>query len=222
MGTPTELLDFVAYVLTGEQHQVRILEVPEFTLGKIKYHGPDLIILDTASAGLNSLRICETLRARRAFARIPILLLAAGQNSNPSNSHVGGTLPRPLEPKLLVTRVKELLHAEAKEALRTKICAGSLVIDPSTYTATDNGRPVNLTPLEFRLLYYLASRSNVACRRDELLRAVWDDPRIGWRAVDAAIRHLREKIEDSADEPVRIRSARGNGYFFHLPEPPRS
>jgi DNA-binding response OmpR family regulator len=169
MGTPTELLDFVAYVLTGEQHQVRILEVPEFTLGKIKYHGPDLIILDTASAGLNSLRICETLRARRAFARIPILLLAAGQNSNPSNSHVSGTLQRPLEPKLLVTRVKELLHAEAKEALRTKICSGSLVIAPSTYTATDNGRPFNLTPLEFRLLYHLASRSNVACRRDELL-----------------------------------------------------
>jgi len=115
-----------------------------------------------------------------------------------------------------VARVKALLRrAEpAGETART-IAAGRLEIDPSSYQVTRAGKPVTLSTLEFRLLYYLASRPNKVFTRDQLLDAVWGSDRfVTPRSVDVYVRRLREKIEADPENPAHLKTVRGAGYLF--------
>jgi DNA-binding response OmpR family regulator len=123
---------------------------------------------------------------------------------------------KPFSPRELVARVKALLRrAEpAGETART-IAAGRLEIDPSSYQVTRAGKPVTLSTLEFRLLYYLAARPNKVFTRDQLLDAVWGSDRfVTPRSVDVYVRRLREKIEADPENPAHLKTVRGAGYLF--------
>jgi two-component system phosphate regulon response regulator PhoB len=90
-----------------------------------------------------------------------------------------------------------------------------LKIDPSSYRVARDGKPATLSTLEFRLLYFLATRPNRVFTRDQLLDAVWGTERfVTPRSVDVYIRRLREKVEVDADRPVFLKTVRGAGYMF--------
>jgi two-component system phosphate regulon response regulator PhoB len=92
---------------------------------------------------------------------------------------------------------------------------GKLAIDPASYRVSYSGKAVPLSTLEFRLLYYLASRPNRVFTRDQLLDAVWGTDRfVTPRSVDVYVRRLREKIEPDPDHPRLIKTVRGVGYAF--------
>jgi two-component system phosphate regulon response regulator PhoB len=94
------------------------------------------------------------------------------------------------------------------------------MIDPSSYRVTHDSRPVTLSTLEFRLLYYLATRPNRVFTRDQLLDAVWGTERfVTPRSVDVYIRRLREKVETDADHPAFLKTVRGAGYMFESAAP---
>src|SRR6516225_6280740 len=83
------------------------------------------------------------------------------------------------------------------------------------YRVSQSGRPVVLSTLEFRLLYYLASRPNRVFTRDQLLDAVWGTDRfVTPRSVDVYVRRLREKIEADPENPLHLKTVRGAGYLF--------
>jgi hypothetical protein len=90
-----------------------------------------------------------------------------------------------------------------------------LAIDPASYRVSHAGKPVPLSTLEFRLLYYLASRPNRVFTRDQLLDAVWGTDRfVTPRSVDVYVRRLREKIESDPENPLHLKTVRGAGYLF--------
>src|SRR5208337_1051709 len=92
---------------------------------------------------------------------------------------------------------------------------GKLAIDPASYRVSQSGKPVPLSTLEFRLLYYLASRPNRVFTRDQLLDAVWGTDRfVTPRSVDVYVRRLREKIESDPENPLHLKTVRGAGYLF--------
>jgi len=92
---------------------------------------------------------------------------------------------------------------------------GRLAIDPASYRVSHGGKPVPLSTLEFRLLYYLASRPNRVFTRDQLLDAVWGTDRfVTPRSVDVYVRRLREKIESDPENPLHLKTVRGAGYLF--------
>ena len=92
-----------------------------------------------------------------------------------------------------------------------------LTIDPSSYRVSHDGSPVTLSTLEFRLLYYLATRPNRVFSRDQLLEAVWGAQRyVTPRTVDVHVRRLREHMEDQPEAPVYLTTVRGFGYRFEL------
>jgi two-component system phosphate regulon response regulator PhoB len=94
------------------------------------------------------------------------------------------------------------------------------MIDPSSYRVTHDSKPVTLSTLEFRLLYYLATRPNRVFTRDQLLDAVWGTERfVTPRSVDVYIRRLREKVESDADHPAFLKTVRGAGYMFESAPP---
>ena len=92
---------------------------------------------------------------------------------------------------------------------------GELRIDPSSYRVSRAGKVVPLSTLEFRLLYFLASRPNRVFTRDQLLDAVWGTERfVTPRSVDVYMRRLREKIEAQPESPLHLKTVRGAGYLF--------
>ena len=115
-----------------------------------------------------------------------------------------------------MARVKALLRrSEPTDDVERPIEVGRLLIDPSSYRVTRAGKALPLSTLEFRLVYYLASRPNRVFTRDQLLDAVWGTERfVTPRSVDVYIRRLREKIEIDPESPVHLKTVRGAGYLF--------
>jgi DNA-binding response OmpR family regulator len=214
---PNEVLDLVGHVLQQEGYAVKILDRRECDGNRIKGQGPDLLILNESSPLFDTARIYREVRGQRCFARLPVLVLTAtGADLKLILPHVNGVIGRPLKPKVLVCRVRELLGREPSEDAEKQICVDDLVIDPVMHRATRNGILLPLSALEFRLLFYLASRGNAVCRRDELVQAVWDDPDAMHRSVDVAIRQLRKKIEKNPAKPILIHSVLKQGYTFRI------
>jgi DNA-binding response OmpR family regulator len=123
---------------------------------------------------------------------------------------------KPFSPRELVARVKALLRrTEPIGEVERAIEVGRLLIDPSSYRVMRSGKPLTLSTLEFRLIYYLAARPNRVFTRDQLLDAVWGTDRfVTPRSVDVYIRRLREKIEMDPENPMHLKTVRGAGYLF--------
>ena len=123
---------------------------------------------------------------------------------------------KPFSPRELVARVKALLRrTELPADVPHAVEIGKLTIDPASYRVSHAGKPVVLSTLEFRLLYYLASRPNRVFTRDQLLDAVWGTDRfVTPRSVDVYVRRLREKIESDPENPTHLKTVRGAGYLF--------
>jgi len=123
---------------------------------------------------------------------------------------------KPFSPRELVARIKALLRRTepSGEAEKAVECRG-LHIDPASYRVMRGGKPVALSTLEFRLLYFLARRPDRVFTRDQLLDAVWGTDRfVTPRSVDVYIRRLREKVEADPEKPEYLKTVRGAGYIF--------
>jgi two-component system phosphate regulon response regulator PhoB len=179
-----------------------------------------LLLLDLMLPKLSGLDICREIRKDESLNRLPILMLTA--RGDEADRVVGlemgadDYVTKPFSPRELIARVKALLRrAEpAVDAPRT-IEIGKLSIDPASYRVNYSGKTIPLSTLEFRLLYYLASRPNRVFTRDQLLDAVWGTDRfVTPRSVDVYVRRLREKIEPDPENPLHLKTVRGAGYLF--------
>ncbi|MGH9335457.1 MAG: winged helix-turn-helix domain-containing protein, partial [Vicinamibacteria bacterium] len=126
---------------------------------------------------------------------------------------------KPFSIREMTARVKALLRRSDRdrEKMETEgtLLIGPLNIDPGSYRVQRNGEAIKLTALEFRLLYFLASRPNRIFTRDQLLDAVWGTERfVTPRSVDVYIRRLREKVEADPVHPIFLKTMRGAGYLF--------
>ena len=186
-------------------------------LERFRSEQPDLVLLDLMLPELSGLEVTRQIRAESS---VPIVMLAArdAELDKVVGLEMGADdyVTKPFSPRELVARVKALLRrAEVPDETPRPIEAGKLTIDPASYRVTRAGKPITLSTLEFRLLYYLAARPNRVFTRDQLLDAVWGTERfVTPRSVDVYVRRLREKIEPDPDQPVCLKTVRGAGYLF--------
>jgi DNA-binding response OmpR family regulator len=111
-----------------------------------------------------------------------------------------------------------LRRARPKPAAADRIEVGDLLVDVPSHTAELDGREIQLTSFEFRVLVVLARRAGETVTREELAGAVLPkgdkyDPSVD-RSLDVHVSHLRHKLGDEAREPRRIRTVRGVGYVL--------
>src|SRR6266852_597403 len=172
-----DIVELVRYNLANEGFQVSAAGDGSAGLAAVKKSPPDVLLLDLMLPKLSGLEICKEIRRDAALNRLPILMLTA--RGDEADRVVGlemgadDYVTKPFSPRELVARVKALLRrAEPPDEAARPIEAGRLEIDPSAYRVTRAGKPVTLSTLEFRLLYYLASRPNRVFTRDQLLLAV--------------------------------------------------
>lgn len=215
-----DIVELLRYNLEREGFPVAAARDGLTGLAQLKKSPPALLILDLMLPHLSGLEICKEIRREQTLNRLPILMLTArGEEADRVLGLELGAddyVTKPFSPRELVARVKALLRrAEPSEGPLQILRIGPLVIDPSSYRVTRAGKPVSMSTLEFRLLYYLASRPNKVFTRDQLLDAVWGTERfVTPRTVDVHIRRLREKIEPDPERPIHLKTVRGAGYLF--------
>jgi two-component system alkaline phosphatase synthesis response regulator PhoP len=215
-----DIVELVRYNLANEGFQVMAAFDGGSGLTSLKKSPPDLLLLDLMLPKLSGLDICREVRKDESLNRLPILMLTA--RGDEADRVVGlemgadDYVTKPFSPRELLARVKALLRrAEPPVDAPRTIEVGKLAIDPASYRVSYAGKPVPLSTLEFRLLYYLASRPNRVFTRDQLLDAVWGTDRfVTPRSVDVYVRRLREKIETDPENPLHVKTVRGAGYLF--------
>jgi len=122
----------------------------------------------------------------------------------------------PDSPRELIARVKAILRRYAQSSRNPEVLTiGDVRLDPSSQEVAVRGKPVDLNSLEFRLLYFLASRPRVIFGRDRLVEAGWGlGTFVTARSVDVQIVKLRQKIEIDPANPRYVQTVRGSGYRF--------
>jgi two-component system, OmpR family, alkaline phosphatase synthesis response regulator PhoP len=215
-----DIIELVRYNLANEGFQVSAAHDGATGLARLKKTTPDLLLLDLMLPKLSGLEICREIRRDESLNRLPILMLTArGEEADRVVGLEMGAddyVTKPFSPRELIARVKALLRrTDPSSDVPRPVEIGKLTIDPASYRVSHSGKPVVLSTLEFRLLYYLASRPNRVFTRDQLLDAVWGTDRfVTPRSVDVYVRRLREKIEPDPEKPTHLKTVRGAGYLF--------
>ncbi len=170
----------------------------------------DLIILDNMMPGLNG---SETREEIRYMSDVPIIMLTALDDEDSEiDGLVGGAddyISKTASLQVIKTRIAALLRrkkVDEKELLEDDL----VEIDLNKRTVKANGKNVELSPREYRLLIYLIKNKNISVSRDQILDAVWGFDYDGeWRNVDTHIKRLRKKLGKSSK---KIKTVYGLGY----------
>ncbi len=178
---------------------------------------PDLIVLDLMLPGMNGWEVCKSLRRE---SDVPIIMLTA--RAEEADQVLGLELGaddyviKPFSPRALTARVRAMLRrtqgqVQAPEVIR----AGKLEIDLSAYQATLDGRALQLTPFEFKLLAVFARHPNQTLSREQLLEHLHGVAFPSFdRSIDSHIKNLRRKLEVHPQSPRLIETVYGIGYRF--------
>src|SRR3954466_2520359 len=178
----------------------------------------DVVLLDVAlGAGPTGYDVARMLRSRRDV--VPIIMLTALDSEADAvqglEAGADDYVTKPFGLPELRSRIRAVLRRAQGRVVEGSLAIGSVALDRELRRVEVDGRAVRLTFSEFELLACLMGRPGRAFNRQELLRAIWGDSAYrDPRAIDVHIRHLREKLEDSPEQPSLILTVPGTGYRF--------
>ncbi len=185
---------------------------------------PDLILLDLMLPGMNGFDVCA--KIRESGNSIPIIMLTAREEEEDKvfGLELGADdyITKPFSMRELLARVKANIRrvgmappAGGNSAAPVQ-GRGRVTIDEERATVYKDGVPMDLTQREYDLIRYLAAQPGKVFSREALMEHVWNyEGYVGdVRAVDVAVRRLREKFEDDPANPQFIKTKRGMGYYF--------
>lgn len=173
---------------------------------------PDLILLDVMMPGYDGWTVCREIRRE---STVPIMMLTAkGEEIDQLFAYDLGAdeyITKPFSPKILVAKIKALLRRSQNEQ-ETHEADDGVVIDRDARQVVIDGKNVDLSPTEYKLLNYLMSNTGKALSRRQILNQVWNYDYYGdLRTVDTHINRLRIKL---GDKGRYIRTVRGYGYRY--------
>ena len=200
--------------LAAEGHQVEVVQDGETASCRGREPGWDLIILDVMLPRRDGFDVCRDLR--RAHVRTPIIILTA--KTHEAEKILGLDLgaddyvTKPFSPRELRSRIRAVLRrfkGEEEDVFQF----GDVEVDFARAELRRCGEPVELTPLEFKLLKVFVHNRGRVLSRDQLIQDAWGGQTfVTERAVDGHIVELRRKIEEDPAQPRYLVSVRGLGY----------
>ncbi len=213
----SELSTSLLLYLESEGYEVTLAENGETALEEAtRLPGYDLIVLDAKLPDLSGFEVLR--QARDDGVRTPVLMLTGlGDHEHKVRGFQMGAddyLTKPFETEELVARIDVLLRREAEATEEGGVFrVGGLRVDLDEKEVTRDGRTVDLTDLEYKLLAYLLRRRGRTATREQLLRDVWDlPPEVETRTIDRHVNALRDMMEGEAEEEWPIQSVYGIGY----------
>ncbi len=215
------IIDLLSYNLKRAHYEVLIARDGEEALRLARQERPDLVILDLMLPRLDGLEVCRVLRRERD---VPIIMLTArdAEVDRVVGLELGADdyVVKPFSVRELLARVKNVLRRAAPQpppAGREVIRAGPLTVDPARHEARLGDVLLELTALEFELLYTLARHAGRVLHREQLLEQVWQYEDAGdLRLVDSAVKRLRRKLRQAAPGGGLLVAVRGVGYKLQV------
>lgn len=216
------IADIIEFNLRREKHETKAVYDGITGLEYALSDEYDLLLLDVMLPGMDGFEICRRVREK---SEMPIIMLTAREDEADKvfGLEIGADdyITKPFSMRELIARVqanvRRHIRAERtdREAIKPDLEYGEIAIFFSAHDVQKRGDSIDLTAREFELLKTLASSPERSFSREELLKEVWGyeyygDP----RAVDVAVRRLREKLEDDSAQPKYIMTRRGVGYYF--------
>lgn len=211
------IVNVLAYNLKRAGYQVLVARDGNEALALARQGRPDLVILDLMLPGLDGLEVCRTLRRERD---VPVIMLTArdAEIDRVVGLELGADdyVVKPFSVRELMARVKNVLRRAAPQppdAAPAVIRAGPLSVDAGRREVRWGQDLIEVTALEFELLWTLAGHAGQVLSREQLLQQVWGYDYYGdLRAVDAAVKRLRARLRQAAPETELIVTQRGVGY----------
>jgi two-component system, OmpR family, phosphate regulon response regulator PhoB len=218
-----DILALVTYHLAKSGYRVSTAATGPEALRAARDERPALIVLDLMLPGMSGFEVLEQLRADSATSGIAVLMLTA-RREEPDRIRglsIGADdyLTKPFSPQELVLRVGAILRRTAASAVTSSsdiLSIGPVRIDRGAHRVSIDGRDIELTPTEYKLLLTLAERRGRVQARAHLLETVWEAaPDIQTRTVDMHVQRLRAKLGPAGE---LIETVRGFGYRLRAPQ----
>jgi DNA-binding response OmpR family regulator len=206
-----DIADLVAHYVQKSGWHAHVVTAGDEALTYARKHPVDLIVLDVMMPRLSGLEVCRALRADRATAAVPIIMLTA--RADEADRIMGLELgaddyvAKPFSPNELIARIRALMRrSQRPEPKAATLRFGPIVMDLARHTVVTDGREVKLTAKEFVLLQYLLEHRGRVLSRDLLLGDVWGYRYTGGtRTVDVHVRRLREKLPALVEGLVTVK-----------------
>ncbi|MEA2083090.1 MAG: response regulator transcription factor [Thermodesulfobacteriota bacterium] len=221
-----DILDLVKFNLEKEGFKVSGALNGEIGLESARGTLPDLVILDLMLPGVHGLEVCRILKNDLMTRHIPIVMLTAkGENVEivtGLNAGADDYITKPFSPRVMLARIHAVLRRSVSEesapsSLPSKsegkpLIRNEITIHPGRHEVIINGKIIQLTATEFRILYFLAAHPGWVKTRDQIVSEVHsEDYHVTRRAIDVQIVGLRKKLGSSGKN---IETVRGVGYRF--------
>ena len=179
---------------------------------------PDLILLDWMLPGQSGLELARRLRREDLTREVPIIMLTARGEENDRvsglESGVDDYVVKPFSARELIARIKAVMRRSQPEDEQGSVELGSMRIDGAAHRVFADGKPVQIGPTEYRLLYFFMTHPERVYSRGQLLDHVWGgNVYVEERTVDVHIRRLRKTLEPFGCEGM-VQTVRGAGYRF--------
>lgn len=215
-----EIADLVELYLENENFTVYKFYTAQEALQCIENETLDLALLDVMLPGMSGFQICKKIREKHCY---PVIMLTAkGEEVDKITGLTLGAddyITKPFLPLELMARVKAQLRRYKRYNTGTEpeedvIIHSGLVLNVKTHECTLNEKPLQLTPTEFSILRILCQKKGNVVSAEELFHQIWGDEYYSKsnNTITVHIRHLREKMGDSFEDPKYIKTVWGCGY----------
>ena len=214
-----DIAALVSYHLTKEGYRVRTAESGSEALDALSSERPDLVVLDLMLPGVSGYDVLAEVRRKTDSAHLPVVVLSARRDEadRVQGLELGADdyVTKPFSPRELVLRVGAVMRRAQAPAIAGStrmLQGGPVIVDMNSMRVTVDGREIELTPTEYRLLISLIERRGRVQSRRQLLETAWEiSARIETRTVDMHVQRLRNKLEEHGH---LIETVRGFGYRF--------
>jgi len=211
----------IALRMALEDEGYEVVEAHDGASGLVQFgqHRPDAVLLDLRLPDFSGFEVCKAIRAT---STVPIIMVTAQTEAADMvaglEAGADDYITKPVVPKVLSARIAAVLRRVSysppvDEGHSDILQFGDLELRREQGVVLKGGVELSLTRTEFRMLCEFAAHADAVLSRDQLLELVWGYEYLGdSRLVDAHVRRLRLKVEDSPDDPQRIVTVRGLGY----------
>lgn len=210
--------DIIMFNLKREGYEVMQALTGTDGLNMALNENPDIVLLDIMLPEMDGFQVLEKIRE---VSEVPVIMVTAREEEMDKvlglETGADDYVTKPFSMVELIARVKANTRrqvAPVKKA-ETTVTIGDITIDTDSQSVMKNNEALDLTQREYEIMVYFAKNPTKVISREELMEKVWGYDYYGdLRAVDVAMRRLREKIEDDPSEPKLIITKRGSGYYL--------
>ncbi|MCC6202247.1 MAG: response regulator [Gammaproteobacteria bacterium] len=215
-----QLASLLADYLQHSGYRTTHIRRGDEAIAAIRAEQPDLVLLDLMLPGKNGMEIC---RETRSFSDVPIIMVTARveEIDRLLGLELGcdDYICKPFSPREVVARVKAVLRRYHPRISEDGASDPRMTLDEASYSVSCNGRRLDLTTVEFKLLATLVNKPGRIFTRDQLMDNIYSDHRIvSDRTVDSHIKKLRKKLDELMPDTDIIRSVYGVGYKYEPAE----